>query len=93
MRHAPRFGIAFDGENHALQIRHNVSAEGLHGVKRARGGAAACERGENGAVERGAGVQDDFAAAFGAADFCESARDGGQIVVGGREKDYIGIEN
>ena len=93
LRHASRFGIAFDAENHASEFRNHFAAEGLHGMKRTRGSAAARERRENGAVERGARVQNDFASAFCAAKFGESAHEGREIVVGRAKKHYIGGVN
>jgi hypothetical protein len=38
-------------------------------------------------------VQDDFAFAFGAAEFSESAHEGREIVVGRAEENHIGGEN
>ena len=72
--HASRAAIAFDGEDHALQIGNHVGAERLHGMKRASGGAETRERREDSAIERGAGVQNDFTLAPGAADGVRALR-------------------
>src|ERR1700689_3859988 len=58
-------------------------------MKRTRGGAATRERRKDGAVERGARVQDDFAFAPGAAEFGESADNGREIVVSRAEQDHV----
>jgi hypothetical protein len=62
-------------------------------MKRARGGAAARKRREDGAVKRGTRVKDNFTFAFGAAEFGESAHKGRKIIVGGGEKNDVGGEN
>jgi hypothetical protein len=55
--------VAFDGEDDAFQVRSAAAGECLHGMERSGESAEACERREDGAIERAASVEDDFAAA------------------------------
>src|ERR1700730_12601354 len=56
--------IAFDRKYDFPQLRHATSAKRLHRMKRTRGSASASKRRENCAVQRAAGVQNNFIAKF-----------------------------
>ena len=82
-------GIAFDSENYAVQVWRSAAAEGLHGMKRADGGATTRERKKNGAVESSTGVQHNltFQTLIGHAR--EGLSDGRERGVRNRQQDHI----
>src|SRR6185437_1445113 len=93
LRHSPRFVIAFNGEDHALQFWNHLAAECLHRVKRACGGVEPCEPCEDSAVKSCARMQNDFALALRAPNFGERAQERWQHVIRRSEQNQVCLEN
>ena len=89
LRHAPGAEIAFDGKNHAVELRHVASAERLHGMKRTGRSAFVRERRKNVARERTARVQYNFTATFLSARSRERVRHLSEGSVGSGKQNHV----
>src|SRR5471032_2449500 len=69
-----RFGSAFHTKNNTCQFWIAVARKSLHGMKRARRGAASCQRFQNLAVQRPTGMERDLVPPHCGLDLSERAR-------------------
>lgn len=90
---ALRTGIALYGEDDAIERRGGAVTESLERMDRASEGAAARERGEDGRIERAAGVENDFAAPLVSAETREVCSDVAYRVVGSSDQDNAGMQD
>jgi hypothetical protein len=90
---ALRAGIALNGEDDAVERSGGASGESLQRMHRAGGGAELCERREFAFIESAAGVQNDFAAPFFAADAREFGGDFMNRGVGRGDENNVGMKN
>lgn len=84
--------ISFDGKNHVFELRGAAAAEGLHGVQRAGGDAAASQRCENVAIESAASVESDFCTIFFVSEIRERLGDVFERAIGSGDEEDVSRE-